>query len=73
MKGVLPAFMKLINKEILIRSRADGGGDKKEVGKKTQELKSIPPLVLSTKEYVLLDPSQSVSFLFLPNISQKTR
>ena len=26
MKGVLPTFIKLINEEILIRSRADGGG-----------------------------------------------
>ena len=65
MKGVLPTFMKLINEEILTRSRADGGGDgggKGGLGKKNQELISIPPLVLSTKEYVLLDPSQSVSF-----------
>ena len=76
MKGVLTAFMKLINEEILIRSRADGGGDgggKGGLGKKKQELISIPPLVLSTKEYVLLDPSQSVSFFYLLNISQKTR
>ena len=76
MKGVLPTFMKLINEEILTRSRADGGGDgggTGGLGKKNQELISIPPLVLSTKEYVLLDPSQSVSFFYLLNISQKTR
>ena len=69
--------MKLINEDILIRSRADGGGDGRGWGgrleKNPQELIRIPPLVLSTKEYVPLDPSQSVSFLFLPNISQKTR
>ena len=39
MKEVLPTFMKLINEEILIRSRADGegdGGGKGGLGKKAK-------------------------------------